>query len=96
MEVGTGLEMAKERPGLPIEVPIPVRLGLRQHLAVRRHILLVHELVEGFLHGVLAILYAITAIENIHELLFSVVRQLTCFDDFPVGSTTGRNDRAIY
>ena len=29
-------------------------------------------------------------------LLFSVVRQLTCFDDFPVGSTTGRNDRAIY
>ena len=29
-------------------------------------------------------------------LLFSVVRQLTCFDDFPAGSTNGRNDRAMY
>ena len=29
-------------------------------------------------------------------LLFSVVRQMTCFDDFPAGSTTGRNERAMY
>ena len=29
-------------------------------------------------------------------LLFSVVRHLTCFDDFPAGSTNGRNDRAMY
>ena len=29
-------------------------------------------------------------------LLFSVVRQLTCFDDFPAGSTNGRNERAMY
>ena len=29
-------------------------------------------------------------------LLFSVVRQMTCFDDFPTGSTRGRNDRAMY
>lgn len=29
-------------------------------------------------------------------LLYSVVRQMTCFDDFPTAGTRGRNDHAIY
>lgn len=29
-------------------------------------------------------------------LLFSAVRQMTCFDDFPAGSTRGRNDHAMF
>ena len=29
-------------------------------------------------------------------LIYAVVRAMTCFDDFPVGNTNGRNDRAIF
>lgn len=29
-------------------------------------------------------------------LLYSVVRQMTCFDDFPAGNTKGRSNHAIY
>ncbi len=29
-------------------------------------------------------------------LVYAAVRLMTCFDDFPVGSTNGRNDRAMF
>ena len=29
-------------------------------------------------------------------LIYAVVRAMTCFDDFPVGNTNGRNDRAMF
>jgi len=29
-------------------------------------------------------------------LIYAVVRAMTCFDDFPVGNTHGRNDRAMF
>ena len=29
-------------------------------------------------------------------LIYAVVRAMTCFDDFPIGNTNGRNDRAMF
>ena len=67
MEVATGLDMAKERPGLPMEMAKPVLFRLGVLVAVRFDILPVHELVEGKLHRVLAVGEAITAVEAVYE-----------------------------
>ena len=55
MEVGTGLDMAKERPGLTMEMAKPVLFRLGVLVAVSLDILPVHELVEGKLHRVFSV-----------------------------------------
>ena len=67
MEVATGLDMAKERPGLPMEMAKPVLFRLRVLVAVCLDILTVHQLVEGKLHCVFTVGKAIVAAEAVDK-----------------------------
>ena len=62
-----GLEMAKERLGLPMEVGKPVLFRPGVLVAVGFDILPVHELVEGKLHRVFTVGKAIVAVETVDE-----------------------------
>ena len=62
-------EVRKVGAGLPIKRPEPVRFGLGHVLAVCGDVLLVHQLVERRLHGVLAVGETVTAVEHVDDLM---------------------------